>query len=238
MAAASSTTALDELLSAITEIIKLKGQWTALKSEEDRKKRASKRKAKGEDIRAEMQKVYDNHLASGKSDRNKILGVKISYDPTRKKIETAGEPLFEGAKGLLQALDQQQSKKWPYRMKDDMTPWTNLQAALSDISKAQSGFYNELDLFDDSFDYQYHDRIGSGRSLPFDDHNRYQPLISEEYNDVSGSGSPLLIGGVVGASAVVIIMLIFCLGLAFGMIIYWGCTQKKALEKKRNKEEM
>eukprot|EP01083_Nonionella_stella_P317485 1156285_1 len=48
------------------------------------------------------------------------------------------------------------------------------------------------------------------------------PVISGEYTDVSRSGSSLLIGGVFGASAVVIIMLIFCLGLAFGMIIYWG----------------
>eukprot|EP01083_Nonionella_stella_P214647 773248_1 len=80
-------------------------------------------------------------------------------------------------------------------------------------AKARSGYYNQLDAFDDSFRYQYDD-IDSAHSFPFDDHNHYQPLISEKYNDVSGSGSPLLIGGVVGASAVVIIMLIFCLGLA------------------------
>eukprot|EP01083_Nonionella_stella_P214648 773249_1 len=79
--------------------------------------------------------------------------------------------------------------------------------------EARSGYYNQLDAFDDSFRYQYDD-IDSAHSFPFDDHNHYQPLISEKYNDVSGSGSPLLIGGVVGASAVVIIMLIFCLGLA------------------------
>eukprot|EP01084_Bolivina_argentea_P029777 55260_1 len=36
--------------------------------------------------------------------------------------------------------------------------------------------------------------------------------------------------GVVGASAVVIIMLIFCLGLAFGMVIYWGYSQKRVLD--------
>eukprot|EP01083_Nonionella_stella_P036030 98307_1 len=64
-------------------------------------------------------------------------------------------------------------------------------------AKARSGYYNQLDAFDDSFRYQYDD-IDSAHSFPFDDHNHYQPLISEKYNDVSGSGSPLLIGGVVG----------------------------------------
>eukprot|EP01083_Nonionella_stella_P186833 685176_1 len=68
--------------------------------------------------------------------------------------------------------------------------------------------------------------------------HHYEPVIGGEYDDVLGSGSPLLIGGVVGASAVVIIMLIFCLGLAFGMIIYWGYSQKRALDVKRKKEEM
>eukprot|EP01083_Nonionella_stella_P293949 999502_1 len=223
MAAASSTghtSTPEELLSAITKIISLKSQWTALnKSEKDTTKRAKKRRAKSKEIRAEMQKVYVNHFTA-ESARNKILGVKTEYVGTTKK-EPKGTPLFEGAADVLDALDQQNAKGWSITS-EGMKPWTYLQAALPGTSKAQSGSYNELDLFDDSFDYQYHDRIGSGRSLPFDDLNRYQPLISEEYNDVSGSGSPLLIGGVVGASAVVIIMLIFCLGLAFGMIIYWG----------------
>eukprot|EP01083_Nonionella_stella_P099042 278550_1 len=66
--------------------------------------------------------------------------------------------------------------------------------------------------------------------------NHYHPLISE-YNGVSGSGS-LLIGGVIGASTVVIIVLIFCLGLSFGMLVYWGYTQKKELEEKRKNTEM
>eukprot|EP01083_Nonionella_stella_P035622 97169_1 len=84
---------------------------------------------------------------------------------------------------------------------------------------------------------QWNGDVYTGHSLRFDEANHYQP-IRGEYNEVSGSGSPLLIGGVVGASAVVIIMLIFCLGLAFGMIIYWGYSQKRALDVKRNKGEM
>eukprot|EP01083_Nonionella_stella_P267147 902743_1 len=98
---------------------------------------------------------------------------------------------------------------------------------------AHSGHYNQLE-----FRNQQH-VIHSAHSLPFSDHNHYQPLISGEYNDVSGSESnPLLIGGVVGASAVVIIMLIFCLGVAFGMIFYWGYSQKRTLEEKKEKKEM
>eukprot|EP01083_Nonionella_stella_P258838 884227_1 len=94
------------------------------------------------------------------------------------------------------------------------------------VAGAKFDYYNELNvMFDDSFDYQHHGDIHSVHSLPFDD---YKP----------GSESSLLIGGVVGGSAVVIIMLIFCLGLAFGMIIYWGYSQKRALDVKRQKEEM
>eukprot|EP01084_Bolivina_argentea_P108257 193465_1 len=74
-------------------------------------------------------------------------------------------------------------------------------------------------------------------ALSFAERSHDRPLIGDEYNDISGSGSSLLIGGVVGASAVVIIVLIFCLGLAFGMLIYWGYSKKKALEVKR-KEQM
>eukprot|EP01083_Nonionella_stella_P102871 293151_1 len=65
--------------------------------------------------------------------------------------------------------------------------------------EARSGYYNQMDAFDDPFRYQYDD-IDSAHSFPFDDHNHYQPLISGEYGDVS-SGSSLLIGGVIGASA-------------------------------------
>eukprot|EP01083_Nonionella_stella_P128040 387871_1 len=93
--------------------------------------------------------------------------------------------------------------------------------------RANSEYYNELDVFDDSFRYPHHSH------LPFDDRNHYQPRISGQYNDVSDSGSSLLIGGVVGASGIVIIMLIFCLGLSFGMIIYWGYSQKRTLDVKR-----
>eukprot|EP01083_Nonionella_stella_P107672 312113_1 len=61
--------------------------------------------------------------------------------------------------------------------------------------------------------------------------NHYHPLINGDYN-------ALFIGGAIGASSVVIIMLIFCLGLALGMFIYWGYSQKRALDKKRTKEAM
>eukprot|EP01083_Nonionella_stella_P080433 221078_1 len=77
-------------------------------------------------------------------------------------------------------------------------------------------------------------------SLQLDSSYHYHPFIRDEfeYNDAFGSGSSLLIGGVVGASSVVIVMLIFCIGLAFGMVIYWGYSQKRALDVKRKKVEM
>eukprot|EP01083_Nonionella_stella_P031207 85426_1 len=67
--------------------------------------------------------------------------------------------------------------------------------------------------------------------------NAFNPLISGEYHRLSTFGSPLLIGGVGGASAVVIIMFIFCLGLVFGMIIYWAYTQKRALDRAEEEKD-
>eukprot|EP01083_Nonionella_stella_P027084 74506_1 len=91
---------------------------------------------------------------------------------------------------------------------------------------ASAGYYNSY-----SFENRYQ---------PFDDHmyHHNKPLIRGQYHDASGSESSLVIGGVVGASSVVIIMLIFCLGLAFGMLIYCGYSQKRELERKGRKEAM
>eukprot|EP01083_Nonionella_stella_P300689 1027919_1 len=250
MAAAAGTTdvLLKELLTGIEAIKNLQKQWKAIKVKGTRttaktQKVAADRLKKAGEIKTKMGQVYDTYLAPTKPMRKRIVGeiVKTYHSGTRGKgvgtSETRGKGMVADAISLLKPLDDLKNTGWSITS-EGMKPWTYLQAALPGTSKAQSGSYNELDLFDDSFDYQYHDRIGSGRSLPFDDLNRYQPLISEEYNDVSGSGSPLLIGGVVGASAVVIIMLIFCLGLAFGMVICWGCSQQRALDVKREKEEM
>eukprot|EP01083_Nonionella_stella_P300688 1027912_1 len=251
MAAAAGTTdvLLKELLTGIEAIKNLQKQWKAIKVKGTRttaktQKVATDRRNKAIKIKEKMNEVYATYLAPGKPMRKRIVGeiVKTYHSGTRGKgvgtSETREKGILAKPLSFLDPLDALKAKRWPFKEEEDMKPWTDLQAALSGTSEAQSGSYNELDLFDDSFDYQYHDRIGSGRSLPFDDLNRYQPLISEEYNDVSGSGSPLLIGGVVGASAVVIIMLIFCLGLAFGMVICWGCSQQRALDVKREKEEM
>eukprot|EP01083_Nonionella_stella_P056423 148566_1 len=112
-------------------------------------------------------------------------------------------------------------------------------AELRDIlsALAKSEYYNELNVFDDSLRLnQHYDSIHSSSSLPVYDRNHFQSLNSGEYHDVSGSS--MLIGGVVGASAVVVIMLIFCVGLACGMLIYWGLSQKKALDEKRKRKEM
>eukprot|EP01083_Nonionella_stella_P260309 887721_1 len=101
-------------------------------------------------------------------------------------------------------------------------------------ASASTSHLSEFNVFDDSFRYQLYDGTQSYSSQPFYDRNQYPG----EYNDVSGSGSPMLIGGVVGASAVAVIILIFCIGLACGVVIYWGFTQKMALNEKKEKEEM
>eukprot|EP01083_Nonionella_stella_P306187 1071216_1 len=82
--------------------------------------------------------------------------------------------------------------------------------------------------------------VRKSRLLPFDAHmhNHYQPFEFDE----SASEYPLLIAGVVGVSAVIImsIMLICCICLPFVLvmlIVYWGYTQKRAcalnVEKKK-----
>eukprot|EP01083_Nonionella_stella_P090439 252665_1 len=58
-------------------------------------------------------------------------------------------------------------------------------AASGASTHANSEYYNELDVFDDSFRYPQHSH------LPFDERNHHQPFISDEYNDVSGSESSL-----------------------------------------------
>eukprot|EP01083_Nonionella_stella_P147842 467072_1 len=68
----------------------------------------------------------------------------------------------------------------------------------------------------------------SAHSMFYDD---YVPISENEYQ-----GSPALIGGVIGASAIVAIMLVFCIGLACGMISYWRFTQKKTLEERMKNE--
>eukprot|EP01083_Nonionella_stella_P076844 209557_1 len=129
------------------------------------------------------------------------------------------------------------TRSLPYLRED---PYAITPPGFADAQKTYKELYPEEQeahetFYDDLFDYapisqwnhNYDDNVHDSRSL-----------IGGEFNDVSGSGSPLLIGGVVGASAVVIIILIFCIGLAFGMIIYWGYRQKRALDVKRKKEEM
>eukprot|EP01083_Nonionella_stella_P035625 97179_1 len=75
--------------------------------------------------------------------------------------------------------------------------------------------------FDDSFDYQYYDNVQAEHSLP----------VSGDYNDYLNSG-------VLGGAAIVVIFVVFCLGLAFGMVFCWGYTHKKALDEQKRKEKM
>eukprot|EP01083_Nonionella_stella_P128039 387868_1 len=152
-------------------------------------------------------------------------------DYTRSKPSERGSPgppalFMEWLKHVGQVADKKKHED-EARAKSELAHARDVREGSRRSRRANSEYYNELDVFDDSFRYPHHSH------LPFDDRNHYQPRISGQYNDVSDSGSSLLIGGVVGASGIVIIMLIFCLGLSFGMIIYWGYSQKRTLDVKR-----
>eukprot|EP01083_Nonionella_stella_P260310 887726_1 len=77
----------------------------------------------------------------------------------------------------------------------------SLLTGTTSAEDAHSDYYNELNRVElgtfDSFHFQHHDDTHLDHSLSFDDRNHYQPL-NDEYIEVSGSGSPMLIGGVVG----------------------------------------
>eukprot|EP01083_Nonionella_stella_P280377 953855_1 len=143
---------------------------------------------------------------------------------------------FKGLKRYLFARGEPTARNFrAIRIKDAfMTIFENNKC---EGATARFGYYNNLNY--DSAEH-YENKL-DGEHYVDDSHSYRLPLVRDHTGnviDVPGSGSSLLIGGVVGASAVVIIMLIFCLGLAFGMIIYWGYSQKRALDVKRQKEEM
>eukprot|EP01083_Nonionella_stella_P000479 1357_1 len=205
----------------------------------------------------EMKRLYDEYLAMGSP-----MSINISYE-LRKDLETHFKALKTGLHGkkvkwmdptdssghwqsiytalnrLMRGSYQRFGMTKEFRLfianwQADLEKCPEVEAAEGTEAKSvdYDNYYNhELSVFDGSSHYQYQ---------PFDDHNRHMSLISGEYHGIGapGSESSLLIGGVVGASSVVIIMLIFCLGLAFGMIIYWGYSQKRALDVQKKKGEM
>eukprot|EP01083_Nonionella_stella_P022855 63168_1 len=43
-------------------------------------------------------------------------------------------------------------------------------------------------------------------------------------------------GGLMGGSAIIVLILVFCIGVALGLVTYWGYTQKKALEESKDQD--
>eukprot|EP01083_Nonionella_stella_P159618 520841_1 len=93
---------------------------------------------------------------------------------------------------------------------------------------ARSDYYNNLDyqsLFDDSAPPIHH--YESGLQLAQVHSNDHYDLDGEYYNG-------LLLGGVIGGGSVVMILVIFCIGVAFGMVICFGYQTKKELEERKD----
>eukprot|EP01083_Nonionella_stella_P148236 468889_1 len=91
----------------------------------------------------------------------------------------------------------------------------------------------------DYYNLVFQKRPDFARSHGDDDHNDYGDVhILPVIKDVKSGGAyerDLVLGGVIGSSAIIVVLLVFCIGLAFGMVTYWGYTQKKALEKSKDK---
>eukprot|EP01083_Nonionella_stella_P290560 988667_1 len=97
----------------------------------------------------------------------------------------------------------------------------------SSSSSAYSGDYNYLDyrsLFDDParpMDY-YENELQLANV-----HSNAHYEDSEYYNG-------LLLGGVIGGGSIMMILIVFCIGLAFGMVICFGYQKKKELEERKD----
>eukprot|EP01083_Nonionella_stella_P280196 953082_1 len=94
---------------------------------------------------------------------------------------------------------------------------------------AHSGYYNSL--FDDSahilIPHNHH--YENGLQLAQVHSNEHYGQDGEYYNG-------LILGGVIGSGSIVAILVVFCIGLAFGMVICFGYQQKRALEERKKED--
>eukprot|EP01083_Nonionella_stella_P081692 225196_1 len=102
------------------------------------------------------------------------------------------------------------------------------EAPVHVISKAHSG-YNNLDyrsLFDDSAPLIHH----------YENVLQLDPPYSIAHYEDGEYYNGLMLGGVIGGGSIVAILVVFCLGLAFGMLVCFGYQQKKSLEESKNED--
>eukprot|EP01083_Nonionella_stella_P000901 2569_1 len=89
------------------------------------------------------------------------------------------------------------------------------------------------------FDHSDGKRADFARLRTDDDHTDYDgymlPVI-EEVNSGGAYEKDLVLGGVIGSSAVIVVMLVFYIGFTFGLVVYWGYIQKKALDASKDKD--
>eukprot|EP01083_Nonionella_stella_P255495 876877_1 len=157
--------------------------------------------------------------------------------------------IFTGFKVLKWHIERKKRQKWElavHRARDEVGSFYDADADEDEEEDAEeNAIYAKYLSYDyaadgsvvlyDLFSGQKYDP--EAMRLQSDDEVRdlSEDIVSDQYWNKprdfvriqhSGSGSPLLIGGIVGASTIVVIMLVFCLGLTFGMVIYWGYSQK------------
>eukprot|EP01083_Nonionella_stella_P029288 80671_1 len=86
---------------------------------------------------------------------------------------------------------------------------------------AQSAYYNHLNV----------DQYVSDDPLHFYPHTM---IDNPNYNGDGEYYNGLFIGGIFGGGSVILVLLVFCIGLAFGMMICFGYQKKKELEERKD----
>eukprot|EP01083_Nonionella_stella_P052100 138374_1 len=96
---------------------------------------------------------------------------------------------------------------------------------------AYSNYYNNLDyplFFDDSAHYHYGINVGLNH-IHSHSHVHSQDESGEYMNG-------FIVGGMIGSGSILVIVLIFCIGLALGLVICFGYQRRKELKQRKEEE--
>eukprot|EP01083_Nonionella_stella_P095995 269636_1 len=76
------------------------------------------------------------------------------------------------------------------------------------------------------------ENVRSDRMVGRNDYDVYKPRRSKGLVQSDVKGHEFENGIILGSGAIIAVVVVFCIGLAFGMVLYWGCTQKREEEVK------